>query len=241
MNSLTKSISAIALTLGILIPGAAFADNDKSAGGNNGVTIAVTNAGNVTVRTAAVTAVSGTTITASTTWGGTTLTWTVTTDTSTKFLGKGEGTISLADIAVGDAVSFSGPWNPGSALSVRALVVRDLTKNPNRADLVGTISAVSTSTASLSVAFHKRDRATTTVVTNSGTTIFVNGVSAAFASLAIGDIVKAVGLWNADQTVLTATTLAVVKRPAPEARGFMNFFKKWFSEKRSRGHDGNDD
>lgn len=113
---------ALALAL-VLVPGAALAHDSARPAKTPGVEVVITNAGNVLVRGATVTAVSGSTITATTTWSGVTLTWSVATDSGTSFLDRFGGTLTLANIAVGDTVSFAGTLTGN--LSVKASAVKD--------------------------------------------------------------------------------------------------------------------
>jgi hypothetical protein len=98
---------------------------------NNEREVQIRNNGSVTLKGAQVTAVSSSTITAQTALGNAILSWTITTSGSTQFLNKKSQTIALADIVVGDEINLNGTMASGSALTVNATVVRDVTKVQN--------------------------------------------------------------------------------------------------------------
>jgi len=89
--------------------------------------ITINTRGDVTVKGANVTSINGSTITATTVWNGNTLTWTVTTASSTNFLYHGGKSSTSGVIAVNDNVNFSGTLN-GNGLTVAANTVRDNSK-----------------------------------------------------------------------------------------------------------------
>src|SRR3989344_4327241 len=66
------------------------------------VEVAISNAGNVLVRGAKVTGITGSTLAVTTTAGASTLSWAVTTDASTAFVTSAGAGSSLAQISVGD-------------------------------------------------------------------------------------------------------------------------------------------
>jgi hypothetical protein len=73
------------------------------------VEVVIGQGGKVHVKGATVTAVNGSTITATTQWGAPTLTWTLATNASTtKFTAEGSGKTTIGTIAVGDKLSFEG-------------------------------------------------------------------------------------------------------------------------------------
>lgn len=89
------------------------------------VTVDVNAGGHVMVRGATVTGVSGNIVSATTSWGSESLTWSVGIASSTKLVGK-SGRVALADVKNGDVISFSGPLDKTAGnLTVNAQVVRD--------------------------------------------------------------------------------------------------------------------
>jgi len=88
--------------------------------------VAISDNGRVIVRGAEVTEISGDVIRARTEWGTTALTWIIDTDTDTDFVEKGGSGSALANVSVGDYVSFSGQIDEsGSALTVDADAVKN--------------------------------------------------------------------------------------------------------------------
>lgn len=128
MNLLTKiGISATALAATALTGGVALA-HEKGVDVSTllaSPVVTIGGQGNALVRGAKVTDVSGSTITAKTTWPDTSFTWTVKTDSDTEFYATGKNTEDLADIDVGDVISFAG--NLTGAFSLEASAVRDWT------------------------------------------------------------------------------------------------------------------
>ena len=111
MNLLTKiGISATALAATALTGGVALA-HEKGVDVSTllaSPVVTIGGQGNALVRGAKVTDVSGSTITAKTTWPDASFTWTVKTDSDTEFYATGKNTEDLADIDVGDVISFAG-------------------------------------------------------------------------------------------------------------------------------------
>ena len=109
--------------------------------------------GGVLVRGAKVTAVSSSTISATTAWGSNVLSWTVNVDGSTELVPrKGENKITLSDIMVDHIISFKGDLvTTGSGLVVNAKVVKDWSiekkEKPEQAKVFeGTLKSVASTT-----------------------------------------------------------------------------------------------
>lgn len=194
------------------------------------VEVAINASGNVLVRGAKVTGISGSVITVTTTAGASTLSWAVTTDNSTAFVTSSGGGSSLGQISVGDTVSFAGTLT-GTGLSVKASAVKDWTLGANERSIAGTVQSVNSAATSLVLSNGKDDNSNNTTIQFTGSTLIVlNGATATFASIQTGDKVKATGVMNADGTVLTAASVTVT-HPAVKF-GDDSFGKKiraWFS------------
>jgi hypothetical protein len=97
-TTFVKQIGALVIGAAMIaLPFVAFADNGASKSAlQNGtaVQVVISDPGTVLVRGAKVTAVSGSVITAQTTWSGVTLTWSVNTSSTTKFYNKGNDTLT---------------------------------------------------------------------------------------------------------------------------------------------------
>jgi len=229
--------SAAVLAALAFAPIIALADNDKQKGDNDRratqrVEVAITDSGNILVRGAKVTAVSGGTITATTVAGASTLTWTVTTDSSTAFSASAGGSSSLGSISVGDTISFAGTLS-GSSLSVKATAVKDWTVGANERSIVGTVQSVNATSSSLTIVNGKdndNDNKKVTTIQFTGSTA-ISGTGTTFGSMVAGDKVKATGTVNADGTVLTATAVTVTHPPVKLGNDdFGKKIKAWFSD-----------
>ncbi|MDO8575876.1 MAG: DUF5666 domain-containing protein [bacterium] len=184
------------------------------------VEVAINASGNVLVRGAKVTGISGNTLTVTTTAGASTLSWAVTTDGSTTFVTSAGSGSSFAQISVGDTVSFAGILT-GTGLSVKASAVKDWTVGVNQRSISGTVASINGTNTSLVLGNgngkdndnDKDDKTRATIQFTGSTLIVLNGATSTFASIQTGDQVKATGTMNEGGTVLTATSVTVT-RPA---------------------------
>lgn len=86
--------------------------------------------GTAHVQGAKVTATSSSSLTATTNLGGNTITWDVEAASTTRFGSLGTGLAALANVAIGDIVSFWGKLSgSGSTLTVEAEAIKDHSKN----------------------------------------------------------------------------------------------------------------
>ena len=92
----------VALTLAFSTS-AAHADTTQQAS-----QVSIASSGQVIVKGAIVTSVSGNTITAKAVWGSMSLIWTIRTDGSTHFVPDAVSTAALRAIKIGDTIAFSG-------------------------------------------------------------------------------------------------------------------------------------
>lgn len=165
--------------------------------------------GKVIVRGAKVTALSGSAISAQLAFGSFTTNWTVKTDANTEFIHRFGGKASLADVKVGDTLSFSGTLDTGAAAAtVNAKVVKDWSNDKpvnQPVTLQGSLKAIgSTATpASLTVRVNDTDYA----VNVTASTAILNRLwlATALANFKVGDTVRFYGLVTgtaADATVV---------------------------------------
>ena len=102
----------------------AHSDDAKAVGSK--LELSITDGGRVIVRGAEVTEISGDVIRARTEWGATAFTWNIDTSGDTDFVTKSGSGSELADIEVGQVVSFSGVIDQNaSAFTVDADVVKN--------------------------------------------------------------------------------------------------------------------
>lgn len=189
--------------------------------------------GKILVKQAKVTSVSGAVINASITLGSGTLSFTVNTDSATKFYSRSQNTGALSDIAVGDMVTFGGNLQ-GSNLTVQALAVKDLTGTVTNATIHGKVESINTTGLSLVLDKSGNDRKVT-VQTNSSTTISMNGAVLPFGQILAGDKIQANGSLSADGLVLTATSLTVSRPTVSENKNFNGFINSWFKDDKGKG------
>lgn len=197
-------IAGAALTLAPL----AFAQDNKAKNfslwpGKKGVEVQIQESGRTLVRGATVTAVNGSTITASVVLGGTTLTWTAVTDGSTKFLDKNGRTGALNTVAVGNTISFSGSLTNASGLSVKADTVKNWSKDAaasSKHTFEGTVQSVASTTVPTSFVLKIGN---TNYTVNVGTTALVlknNWTRATLGDLAVGHTVRVYGSVQTNNT-----------------------------------------
>ncbi len=220
MKKLLLGVLSLAFVLGGV--SVARADNDSKDFSKNereardvGSTLEVhiSNGGKVLVRGAVVTAVNGSTITATTTWGPSVMTWNVTTDGSTKLIRRFGGNSTITEIAIGDFISFQGTLtNGGTSMTVLAKTIKDWSIQKKNATFEGTVASVTGSTFVLT----SKNRGNVTVTTTATTEIKKGDVAGVFSDITVGSSVTATGILNNISTTLDASKV-VVKIVKPEA------------------------
>lgn len=194
------ALAVIVVPLSMFI-GTAHADSDAHAK----IGVSIGNDGGVLVRGAKVTGVSSSTITADTSWGSSVLGWIVETDNDTEFIAPKEEHSGVANIAVGDVVSFSGKLDTEHAgFAVDADVVKDWTNAHIATKISGIVTAINSTVGSFTV---QSGDSTTTVQTSSSTDF--GGVITSFADLVLNAKVKITGFFDATSSVFTAEEVEV--------------------------------
>lgn len=190
--------------------GSAHADSNKgknSISAGAGVEVNIGANGNALVRGAKVTSVSGSQVNANTSLGSSVLSWVVKTDSNTDFSSHKNGTSGLANIAVGDTISFRGTIDQAIAgLTVNAKQLKDWTSVETKTKFDGVVTSINTTLSSFTVA---KGNSTTTVQTSSSTKFSENGDNASFADIILDAKVKIQGLFNASTSVFSATSVAI--------------------------------
>ena len=98
-------------------------DNDTQ---NDGLAVRIGENGATALRGAKVTAVTATTVSATTAWGSTVINWTLNVDSATAIRGKGNGKMAIGDISVGDMIDVRGPLvTTNASLTVQAKEIID--------------------------------------------------------------------------------------------------------------------
>lgn len=167
----------------------------------------------VDVSGAKIESISGSTITALTSWGAYTLRWLVNTDSSTRFVRRFYGIASLDEFSPGDYISFHGLLditNSNSAIPtvkaklVRNLSLQNLSIQKRNTNFIGTISAIDPTTNRL-----------TLTTTNVGSQIvYINNstitTKAASNDLQVGDRIKVQGSWDRANNTIRAQSIKVL-------------------------------
>jgi len=167
--------------------------------------------GQVLVRGAKVTAVSGNTISATTAWGAMNLNWNLNVLSSTNIVRKFGSVSPLSEIKVGDMLSFNGTVVSGTstAIVVDAKVIKNwsVTKQNVRSKIEGTVKSLSGATlpATLVVTAEGKDY----TVSVSNTTSVVNDAWApvTLPSFVVGNKVTAYGVVNDTTLTVNATVV----------------------------------
>lgn len=167
--------------------------------------------GNTTVRGAKVESKSGNDLVATMSIGPTVLSWTVETDSNTKFYGKGGGNSSLADISNGDYVSFQGKLVSTSTLKVKASAVKNWSiENNKEVKVLGKIQDINDSLKRFDLVLGNNSSTTVTVYATSSTIFDLNDDVTVFTTLNNGDSVKVVGNYDVNAKVITASKVSLV-------------------------------
>jgi Domain of unknown function (DUF5666) len=169
--------------------------------------------GNAVIRGAKVSSISGPLLTVTETLGAAVLTVTVNTDAATQFNSKNGKTITITDITIGDIVTVRGALQSGTSLSLKATMIRDISKAITPAVVntqqvfEGTLSAAPG--ASLPASFTMTIGSTPQVVTISPTTSLFNKdwAPVAIATFQVGDVVRVFGYIPAGTTTVTGLVL----------------------------------
>ncbi len=166
--------------------------------------------GQVLVRGAKVTAVSGNTISAATSWGAMNINWSVNVLSSTNIVRKFGSVSPLAEIKVGDILSFTGTVTSGTNTSivVDAKVVKNwsVTKQNVRSKIEGTVKSVGGTVAPSTMIVTSNSKDYTVNVATNTSIVNDNWANTTLASFVVGNKVTAYGVVN-DTTLSVAATV----------------------------------
>ena len=174
----------------------------------------LTDNGKVIVRGAKITAINGTSLTATTTWGSVVMSWTVNTDNSTNFVRRFGGSSGVSEMAVGDIISFKGNLVSGTAspVTVLAKTLKDWSIQKKNATFEGNVSSIT----GTSFVLARNNNTSVTVNTTSATQITKGNLAGVFADITVGAKVSTTGIFNNLTNVLDASKVNV-KILQPEA------------------------
>lgn len=182
----------------------------------------------VVVRGAKVTAVSGSVITAQTAFGSTMLSWSVQTNADTRFANRADSSASLATIAVGDYISFSGSLNTAvTGLTVNAKAVKDWSKaavETPRSAFAGTVQSVDAANLKFTLATGGAEGVITVKMASTSAIISGQG-SLAFSNILVGDKAVVKGTYDSALKVFTASKVSIERKNAEGRRIFHGAFK----------------
>ncbi len=186
----------VALTLAFSTS-AAHADTTQQAS-----QVSIASSGQVIVKGAIVTSVSGNTITAKAMWGSMSLTWTISTDGSTHFVPDAVSTAALRAIKIGDTIAFSGDIDASAySPTVIASSVKDTNVQKDSVTEVGSLLSVDQTGKSFTIATRE---GTTSVSINSGTIMTLDGNNASLADMQAGIDVQIIGSLNTSTNTMLA-------------------------------------
>lgn len=154
-----------------------------------------------------------------TSWGGD---WVLNFSPTTKFLRRFDGTATLAEFSIGDAISAHGKINTSAAWTIDATKVKDDSIQTYDAVFVGVISNLSGNTFNLTTT-----RGFTLKVTVAADAkIMVNDKAGTLVDLANGKAVVASGLWNTQLSLLSANKVVVRIQAEPVLKIIRGLGKK---------------
>ena len=166
--------------------------------------------GRVLVRGAKVTSIATSTINATLTWeGGASIPWVIATDGSTEYIRRQGGNGTLSEFTVGHTLSFSGWLVSAQTLTVRADVVRNWSVEKEKINPFGIIKSINPSTKSFMVETDEKKLGTITILVPDVAAIFKGKATTTFATLKIGDRIRAKGIWDRVANTLLAEEIKV--------------------------------
>lgn len=221
MKQFIKTLIGVTMAIALVaVPVYADNDNHKKEAHNNGTTLEVhiNDNGSVLVRGAKVTAISGSIISASTTFGTSTIAWTIDASSISKVIRRYGGNGTIADVQIGDYISFNGALTTtASGFNVKATSLKDWSIQVKNSSFSGTISSITGTSFVLTTAENK----TITVNTDANTKITRGDTTVAFSALVVGDkISKTEGLYNNTANTLAAKSIRLYNDPLLAKRTF---------------------
>ncbi len=224
-NTVVQPMLGIALAgLIALTPAIGLANNDNGNKSNTvqkivSVDVSINN-GRVNVNGAKVTAVSGNTITANTSWGSSNLIWNVKIGSSTIVKdARGKGKTPVTQIVAGDTINFKGSLDTGlSGLTVNATQVKDLTRNATDSStekhvFEGKLQALATTSLPTSFTLLINSINYTVNVPSNALILAKNWTAIALSSFVVGDTVRVFGsLQTSTSTVIDALVVRNASR-----------------------------
>ena len=201
---------------------AARSDNGKNAGhegetkisgqnaSSNALSVRIGTNGKISARSATVTGISGTTVSAKSAWGGATFQWSVQAADPIRVRTRGNGRIGAADMKIGDLIDFDGTLTGGSGpFAVKADEITDLSvQMPAKTTVEGKLKSVASTTVPTELAIVSGGTEHTVRVAADTMLLTAGWMRTSISRFSIGDTVRAYG------SVHDATVDAVAVRDA---------------------------
>lgn len=197
--------------------------------------LSIASNGQVIVKNAVVTSISGTVITAKSAWGTFSMTWTIETSGSTHFMPDAKSTKALASIKVGDGLAFTGDIDThASSPTVTASMVKDTAIERDAVTEDGSVLSVDPDAGTFVIS---TDTGTTTVQTGNGAILTRDGNYATLADLQIGTDVEVMGSLNTETEIMIAQRASWKTPPESESmtssrQGMISGFFSWLLDSR---------
>lgn len=216
MNNTKKIISYVtAATLALSIAGVVAANNHKNPVHALGSTLEIHmyDSGKVLVRGAKVSSVSGSTINATTSFGAYGVAWSVKTTNDTKLISRFKGNISLADVKVGDYISFQGSLDTTAVQpTVNAMLVKDWSVQNNvnieRKIFQGTLQSIAGTVVPTTFVLKVGNANYTVNVPANISILNKNWLQVSLANFQVGDMIRVYGAVQANNdTTIDATVI----------------------------------
>lgn len=172
-----------------------------------GSSLSIAPSGQIIVKGARVVGVSGSTIIAETGWGEAKMTWSIQTTGSTKFTPDLGSTATVAKVAKGHTISFTGMLNGSLAKpTVIANAVKDSELVQDSVSILGIVESVD---AEENTFILRTQGGTTTVSLTGGTLMSRNGGYTDIYDIEVGDSTRATGTLDTTTGVLRAERISV--------------------------------
>ncbi len=198
--------AAASLALGA---GAVKHDNDKKTTPptptTSAIEVAIGQDGRTHVGGATVTSVSGNTVVATTHWGGTSISWTVTTNSDTKFMYKGGGSAETSSVVPGDVINFEGTLASSGQFGVVATAVRDTSREKpaeEKHTFEGKLVSLAANTAPTTAVLKVGDTSYTVNLAANTAILGKNWGGSTLGSFQTGDTVRVYGSLHATSTTV---------------------------------------
>ncbi len=214
-------LSGLLVLASVAFSGQAFAENSGHMGEDHGkseqaqeahmrgskLEVHISNSGKVNVQGAKVTAVTGNTLIATTTWGVANINWSVNLLPDSRLIRRFGGVSSVSEITVGDIIGFQGNLVSASAspLVVNATTIKDWSIMKKEGGFNGVVSSVDLANSKFVLSSTKNGNIT--VVSNSSTKLSKGDATAVLADVLVGTKLEAKGVYDSQLKVLNASDI----------------------------------